>query len=201
MRKLAAEHGIDLAAISGTGVGGRIRKQDILDAARVARGPDSVTAPAPQAAAPAPSAPSAPAAPAPPAAPAAPPRAGGRRAERPRARRSAIVPSSLRGTTERMSRARQVIAQRMVESLQVSAQLTTVVEADVTAIARLRQRAKAAFEAREGVKLSFLPFFALAAVEALKVHPKLNAVSTPPPARSPTTTPSTWASRWTPSAA
>ena len=82
------------------------------------------------------------------------------------------MPSSLRGTTERLSRARQVIAQRMVESLQTSAQLTTVVEADVTAIARLRDRAKAAFEAREGVKLSFLPFFALATVEALKVHPQ-----------------------------
>jgi 2-oxoglutarate dehydrogenase E2 component (dihydrolipoamide succinyltransferase) len=90
--------------------------------------------------------------------------------------RPAVVPSSLRGRTERMSRARQVIAQRMVESLQTSAQLTTVVEADVTAIARLRDRAKAAFEAREGVKLSFLPFFALATVEALKAHPKLNAV-------------------------
>jgi pyruvate dehydrogenase E2 component (dihydrolipoamide acetyltransferase) len=75
-----------------------------------------------------------------------------------------------------MSRARQLIARRMVESLQTSAQLTTVVEADVTLIARLRDRAKAAFEAREGVKLSFLPFFALATVEALKVHPKLNAV-------------------------
>jgi 2-oxoglutarate dehydrogenase E2 component (dihydrolipoamide succinyltransferase) len=69
-----------------------------------------------------------------------------------------------------------MIAQRMVESLQVSAQLTTVVEVDVTAIARLRGLAKGDFEAREGVKLSFLPFFALAAVEALKVHPKLNAV-------------------------
>ena len=177
MRKLAAEHGIDLAAISGTGVGGRIRKQDILDAARVARGPDSVTAPAPQAAAPAPApAPSAPAAPAPAAVPAAPPAPVAAEPSAPAPRRSTIVPSSLRGTTERMSRARQVIAQRMVESLHVSAQLTTVVEADVTAIARLRQRAKAAFEAREGVKLSFLPFFALAAVEALKVHPKLNAV-------------------------
>jgi 2-oxoglutarate dehydrogenase E2 component (dihydrolipoamide succinyltransferase) len=86
------------------------------------------------------------------------------------------VPSSLRGTTEHMSRARQLIAARMVESLQTSAQLTTVVEADVTAIARLRARAKADFESREGVKLSFLPFFALAAVEALKVHPRLNAV-------------------------
>ena len=91
-------------------------------------------------------------------------------------RRPAIVPSSLRGTTVQMSRARQVIAKRMVESLHVSAQLTTVVEADVTEIARLRERAKAAFESREGVKLSFLPFFALAAVEALKVHPRLNAV-------------------------
>jgi len=90
--------------------------------------------------------------------------------------RPAIVPSSLRGTTEKLSRSRQVIAQRMVESLQTSAQLTTVVEADVTAIARLRDRAKGAFEAREGVKLSFLPFFALATVEALKVHPRLNAI-------------------------
>jgi len=74
-----------------------------------------------------------------------------------------------------MSRRRRTIAARMVESLQVSAQLTTVVEVDVTKIARLRQQAKASFEAREGVKLSFLPFFAAAAVEALKVHPVLNA--------------------------
>jgi pyruvate dehydrogenase E2 component (dihydrolipoamide acetyltransferase) len=216
VRKLAAEHGIDLAAVAGTGVGGRIRKQDILDAAALQRGPVAAApaqpavaqpavaqpavaqppapvqpqvaaqqpAPAYQAAVPAtapqaavPAAPAAPAAPAPRVSPA--PAAAQSAAEsdqetgRPRA---AIVPSSLRGTTERMSRARQVIAQRMVESLQTSAQLTTVVEADVTAIARLRDRAKAAFEAREGVKLSFLPFFALAAVEALKVHPKLNAV-------------------------
>src|SRR5260221_1920533 len=86
------------------------------------------------------------------------------------------APSAPRGTTERLSRARQVIAQRMLESVQTSAQLTAGVEADVTAIARLRDRTKAAFEAREGVKLSFLPFFALATVEALKAHPKLNAV-------------------------
>jgi pyruvate dehydrogenase E2 component (dihydrolipoamide acetyltransferase) len=185
VRKLAADNGIDLAGVTGTGVGGRIRKQDILDAARAVRGPEAAQggaapaapapAAAPQAVAPAPAAPPAvapPAAPAPAPAPQAP--APAPQATAPR--RSAIVPSSLRGTTERMSRARQVIAQRMVESLQVSAQLTTVVEADVTAIARLRGRAKAAFEAREGVKLSFLPFFALAAVEALKVHPKLNAV-------------------------
>src|SRR6202012_1908634 len=88
----------------------------------------------------------------------------------------AVVPSALRGTTQRMSRPRQVIAKRMVESLQTAAQLTTVVEADVTNIARLRDRAKAAFQAREGVKLTFLPFFAQAAVEALKIHPVLNAV-------------------------
>ncbi len=155
VRKLAAEHGIDLDSVTGTGVGGRIRKQDVLDAVAAGRAP-AAPEPVPAAAAVAPAVP--PVVPEPP-----------RQAP-------VIVPSSLRGTTERMSRARQVIAQRMVESLQTSAQLTTVVEADVTAIARLRDRAKSAFEAREGVKLSFLPFFALATVEALKLHPKLNAV-------------------------
>ncbi len=86
-----------------------------------------------------------------------------------------VAVSPLRGTTVTMSRLRKVIAARMVESLQVSAQLTTVVEVDVTAIARLRDRAKASFEAREGVKLTFLPFFAVAVCEALKQHPVLNA--------------------------
>ncbi len=179
VRKLAAEHGIDLASLTGTGVGGRIRKQDVLDAAGSQGG--SV---------PAPSAPSGPGTGQPGAGEpgagqqpaAAPVSAAAARpvtdeaADQAAPARSPVVPSRLRGTTERMSRARQVIAQRMIESLQTSAQLTTVVEADVTAIARLRDRAKAAFEAREGVKLSFLPFFALAVVEALKVHPKLNAV-------------------------
>jgi 2-oxoglutarate dehydrogenase E2 component (dihydrolipoamide succinyltransferase) len=176
VRKLAAEHGVDLAAVTGTGVGGRIRKQDVLEAARAVResapaaaapaaaapASNGSAAPAPAAAGPAAAAPAAaaPATAAPPA-PATPARP--------------VVPSTLRGTTERMSRARQVIARRMVESLQTSAQLTTVVEADVTAISRLRDRAKADFEAREGVKLSFLPFFALATLEALKVHPRLNA--------------------------
>jgi pyruvate dehydrogenase E2 component (dihydrolipoamide acetyltransferase) len=155
VRKLAAEHGVNLATVAGTGVGGRIRKQDVIEAARVLREQQPAAAPAPVAAADGQQATAAPA-------PAAPARA--------------IVPSTLRGTTERMSRARQLIARRMVESLQISAQLTTVVEADVTAITRLRQRAKADFEAREGVKLSYLPFFALATLEALKVHPKLNAV-------------------------
>ena len=162
VRKLAAEHGVDLATVAGTGVGGRIRKQDVLEAARVLREQQPPAAPQPPAAADGQPVAAAPAPAQAPPAPAAPPRA--------------IVPSTLRGTTERMSRARQLIARRMVESLQTSAQLTTVVEADVTAITRLRERAKADFEAREGVRLSFLPFFALAAVEALKVHPKLNAV-------------------------
>jgi pyruvate dehydrogenase E2 component (dihydrolipoamide acetyltransferase) len=83
--------------------------------------------------------------------------------------------SPLRGRTEKLSRLRQVIARRMVESLEVSAQLTTVVEADLTRIATLRQRAKDDFEAREGVRLSFLPFFAKASVEALKAHPAVNS--------------------------
>jgi pyruvate dehydrogenase E2 component (dihydrolipoamide acetyltransferase) len=184
VRKLAAEHGIDLATVAGTGVGGRIRKQDVLDAARVLRGTTAPAPPQPASPQPAPpeQAPPQPALAQQPAPPAfqpqqAPPPPAVPRAPQPAAPpRPAIVPSSLRGTTQKLSRSRQVIAQRMVESLQISAQLTTVVEADVTAIARLRDRAKAAFEAREGVKLSFLPFFALATVEALKVHPKLNAV-------------------------
>jgi len=155
VRKLAAEHGVNLATVAGTGVGGRIRKQDVLEAARVLREQQPAAAPAPAA-----NGQQAPPAAAP--APAAPARA--------------IEPSTLRGTTERLSRARQLIARRMVESLQTSAQLTTVVEADVTAITRLRERAKADFQTREGVKLSYLPFFALATLEALKVHPKLNAV-------------------------
>ena len=168
VRKLAAERGVDLASVAGTGVGGRIRKQDVLEAARSLREqqpsegqPSAVPEPAAAGGHPAAVAPAAAPAQAGPA-PAAPPRE--------------IVPSSLRGTAERLSRARQLIARRMVESLQISAQLTTVVEADVTAITRLRDRAKADFEAREGVRLSYLPFFALATLEALKIHPKLNAV-------------------------
>jgi pyruvate dehydrogenase E2 component (dihydrolipoamide acetyltransferase) len=164
VRKLAAEHAVDLESVTGTGVGGRIRKQDVIEAARAQRAAQAPqpAQPAAQAQATQPQGTQAPQqAPAAQPAPAA---------------RQAVVPSSLRGTTQRMSRPRQVIAQRMVESLRVSAQLTTVVEADVTAIARLRDQARQDFEAREGVKLSFLPFFALAAIEALKVHPTLNAV-------------------------
>jgi 2-oxoglutarate dehydrogenase E2 component (dihydrolipoamide succinyltransferase) len=144
VRKLAAEHGVALSSLTGSGVGGRIRKQDVLDAAAKAKA-------AAQA----------------PAAPAAVPSGA---VAKPKAE-----PSPLRGRTEKLSRMRQVIAKRMVESLQVSAQLTTVVEVDVTRIAKLRDAAKKDFLARHGVKLSFLPFFALAAVEALRQHPSVNA--------------------------
>ena len=143
VRKLANDLGVNLANVSGTGVGGRIRREDV-----------EAAAPAKAAATSAPSAPSTSSV-----AKSAP----------------AIATSPLRGTTVTMSRLRKVIAARMVESLQVSAQLTTVIEVDVTKIARLRDRAKASFEAREGVKLSFLPFFAVATCEALKQHPVLNS--------------------------
>ena len=149
VRKLAAEKGVDLSALTGTGVGGRIRKQDVLDAAEAAE--KAKAAPAPVAR---PAAAAAPAAEASTAKPA---------------------PSPLRGRTEKLTRMRQTIARRMVESLQVSAQLTTVVEVDVTKIAQLRTRAKADFQAKHGVKLTFMPFFALAAVEALQQHPVVNS--------------------------
>jgi pyruvate dehydrogenase E2 component (dihydrolipoamide acetyltransferase) len=173
VRKLAAEHGVDLGSLQGTGVGGRIRKQDVLDAAgqgggapeqgqqpsadEPAASQDTAAAPRPQAQQPA--------------------------AQQTKAPAPAFVDQAVRaapdtqvrGKTEKMSRLRKVIAERMTESLQTSAQLTTVLEADVTKIARLRDAAKADFAAREGTKLSFLPFFALATVEALKAHPVVNS--------------------------
>lgn len=140
VRKLANEKGVDLATVSGSGVGGRIRKQDVLAAAAAKQ-----TAPAQTAPAPAPAQPSRP------------------------------DQAHLRGRTEPISRLRKLIATRMVESLDVSAQLTTVMEVDVTRIALLRDRVKADFLAREGVKLSFMPFFAKATCEALKQFPSINA--------------------------
>jgi pyruvate dehydrogenase E2 component (dihydrolipoamide acetyltransferase) len=155
VRKLAAEHGVDLDSLQGSGVGGRIRKQDVLAAAESAKAP----AAEPAAEQPAAAAPSAPAG-----APKEPTKVPARAADGPQP-----------GTTVKMPRLRQVIAQRMTESLRVSAQLTTVQEVDVTRIAKLRARAKAAFEQREGVKLTYLPFFAKATVEALKAFPAVNS--------------------------
>jgi len=144
VRKLATELGVNLSQVTGTGIGGRIRREDVEALARPAA-PAAFTAPAPAASSPA------------------------------TAKAPVVAVSPLRGTTVTMSRLRKVIAARMVESLQVSAQLTTVIEVDVTKIARLRDRSKESFEAREGVKLSFLPFFAVAVCEALKQHPVLNS--------------------------
>ena len=157
VRKMASQHGVDLASIQGTGVGGRIRKQDVLDAAaaaqQAAQQPAEQAAPAAAAGTGAAAAAPAPSAPAP----------------------QGSAPSPLRGTTEDLSRLRKIIASRMLDSLQTSAQLTQVTEVDVTSIARLRDRVKADFLAREGVKLTYLPFFAKAAIDTLKHHPKLNA--------------------------
>ena len=137
VRKLAAESGIDLTQVAGTGVGGRIRKDDVLNASSVAPSAAPTSTPA-----------------------------------------AAFVlgeASPLRGTTEPMSRLRKVLAERAVASMVSTAQLTTVVEVDVTKIAQLRQKVQPAFVAKSGGKLNFMPFFALAAAEALRVHPKLNA--------------------------
>ena len=141
VRKLAAEAGVNLSTIKGTGIGGRIRKEDILAATPRAAATPTGTVLASTAVAP----------------------------------RGPLAVSPLRGTTVTMSRLRKVIADRMVESLKISAQLTTVVEVDVTKIDRLRNAAKASFESREGVKLTFLPFFAVTVCEALKQHPVLNS--------------------------
>jgi 2-oxoglutarate dehydrogenase E2 component (dihydrolipoamide succinyltransferase) len=138
VRKLANQAGVDLAAVTGTGVGGRIRKQDVLSAGSATAA--SASAPAPTAAAAKP-----------------------------------LEISPLRGTTVPMSRLRKVIAERAVISMQSSAQLTSVVEVDVTLVANFRDQVKADFQAKTGVKLTFLPFFALAAAEALTAYPIVNA--------------------------
>ena len=144
VRRLANQHGIDVTTVKGTGVGGRIRKQDVLDAVA-----------AKEAASAAPAAPAAPAA----AMPAAP----------------VVEASSLRGTTVKAPRIRQVIARRMRESLDISTQLTQVHEIDMTRIVNLRAKAKASFKATNGVNLTYLPFIAKAVTEALKAHPSVNA--------------------------
>ena len=150
VRKMAADAGIDLSSVKGTGLGGRIRKQDVAEAIEAAKQASAAPAASEQ------TAPSAPAGDAPKAAP-------------------KVEASPLRGTEEKMSRIRKITAKRMVESLQTQAQLTTAVEVDMTRVAKLRGAAKDAFAQREGAKLTFLPFIMMAAVEALKTYPKINA--------------------------
>jgi pyruvate dehydrogenase E2 component (dihydrolipoamide acetyltransferase) len=148
VRKMAADAGVDLSTVTGSGLGGRIRKQDVQKAI------DAQKASAPAAA----------------------PAAAGAGAAAPAAASAPKVEvSPLRGTEEKMSRLRKIVASRMVESLQTQAQLTTAVEVDMTRIAKLRTQAKDSFAQREGAKLTFLPFIMQAAVEALKTYPKLNA--------------------------
>ena len=140
VRKLASDMGVDLAHVTGTGIGGRIRKEDVIAAGSQTSTPAASTTAAPAAT-------------------------------------SQAAPSPLRGTSEPMSRLRKVLAERAVASMQQSAQLTTVVEVDVTAVAQLRDRVKADFLTKTGNKLSFMPFFTLAAAEALRAHPKINSTA------------------------
>ena len=151
VRKLAAENNIDLSSLNGTGVGGRIRKQDVLSAAQQKE--EAAKAPAPASAAPA-------------QAPAAP---------KPSAPTPAPALAHLRGTTQKASRIRQITAKKTRESLQATAQLTQIHEADMTRIVALRDKAKAGFAEREGVNLTYLPFIARAVIDALKAHPNVNA--------------------------
>jgi len=149
VRKLAAENNIDLSEVSGTGVGGRIRKQDVLSAAQQKEEAKQAPVAAPAAAAPA--------------------------APKPSAPLPAPALAHLRGTTQKASRIRQITAKKTRESLQATAQLTQTHEVDMTRIVALREKAKAAFAEREGVNLTFLPFIARAVIDALKVHPNVNA--------------------------
>ena len=156
IRKLAADSGVDLSTVKGTGVGGRIRREDVVAAAEAAKAAAAAPAPAGRCrAAAAPAARSAPAA------------AG---APKPDAAATALI-----GTTVKLPRIRQSIAKNMKFGLDTAAQLTTVIEVDVTRVAQLRAKAKSGFAAREGVNLSFLPFFVKAAIEALKAYPVINS--------------------------
>lgn len=141
VRKLANDNNVDVQRISGTGVGGRITKEDVLqaiDAQQSSVPATSSVTPSTVSAAP-------------------------------------VEVSALRGTQVPFTRLRKVVAKRAVESMQATAQLTTVVEVDVTEVARLRDRVKEDFFAKTGSKLSFMPFFALAAVEALQAFPIINS--------------------------
>ncbi|MEU6514167.1 2-oxoglutarate dehydrogenase, E2 component, dihydrolipoamide succinyltransferase [Streptomyces sp. NPDC046978] len=143
VRKLAAENGVDLSTVKGTGVGGRIRKQDVLAAAEAAKAVAPAAAPA---------------------------------AAAPAAKKAPVLEvSPLRGQTVKMPRIRKVIGDNMVKALHEQAQLSSVVEVDVTRLMRLRAQGKDAFAAREGVKLSPMPFYVKAAAQALKAHPVINA--------------------------
>jgi pyruvate dehydrogenase E2 component (dihydrolipoamide acetyltransferase) len=154
VRKLAAENNIDLGSLTGTGVGGRIRKQDVLSAAeQKAQKAQAAAAPAP----------------AQPAAAQAPP------TPRPSAPTPAPALAHLRGSTQKATRIRQITAKKTRESLQATAQLTQTHEVDMTRIVGLRAKTKTAFAEREGVNLTFLPFIARAAIDALKIHPNINA--------------------------
>ncbi|CAG6399204.1 Dihydrolipoamide acyltransferase component of branched-chain alpha-keto acid dehydrogenase complex [Actinacidiphila cocklensis] len=143
VRKLAAENGVNLGSVQGTGVGGRIRKQDVIAAAEAARAAAAAASKAAPAAAAAP--------------------------------KAAVAVSPLRGQTVKMTRMRKVIGDNMMKALHSQAQLTSVVEVDVTRVMRLRAQAKESFAAREGVKLSPMPFYVKAAAQALKAHPVINA--------------------------
>jgi len=138
VRRLAQQQGVDLASVTGTGVGGRIRKEDVLKAAEAAAAAPGAAAPAPAAA-------------------------------------PAVEVSPLRGTTQPMSRLRKVLAERAVASMQQTAQLTTVIEVDVTKLSNFRDKVKGTFQEKTGDKLSFLPFFALAAAEGLQAYPIINS--------------------------
>lgn len=144
VRKLASENSVDLSAVKGSGVGGRIRKQDVIAAAEASKAAAPAPAAAPAAAAPSAKAPS-------------------------------LEVSPLRGQTVKMTRMRKLIGDNMMKALHTQAQLTSVVEVDITKLMRLRNQAKESFAAREGVKLSPMPFFVKAAGQALKAHPIVNA--------------------------
>ena len=146
VRKLAKEQGVDLSQIKGTGVNGRVRKDDVLNVAKsnvapTSQSPSPVATTQPQAV----------------------------------STSAPVAQESVLGRVEQTSRLRRIIAERMVQSLHISAQLTSVIEVDVTKIASLRNKVKESFVAREGVKLSFLPFFAKVSIESLNEFPIVNA--------------------------